>query len=801
MIRFYLALTLIFVFTATLAQDGSIKGVALREDGQPAPYINVLIKETNNGTMTDGDGRFVIKKVKPGSYTIIFSSVGYKQKEQLVDITAGEVTNISVSLAEAAQQLNEVVITGNSGLNEQQLTIGKASIKAFDLPQSVIAINRKVLTEQQTLRVSDVLKNVSGVYTMGTTGGTQEEIAGRGFAFGSNNTFKNGVRFNNGVMPEISSLESVEILKGSNAILFGNVAAGGVMNLVTKKPKFENGGEVSFRMGSYGFYKPSIDVYGPVNNGNTVAYRLNATYENAGSFRDVVKSERFYINPSVLVNAGKNTSVLVEADYLRDNRTPDYGIGAINYEIADVPRNRFLGVSWQNYQVTQKSLTLTAMHKFNSNWDLRVTGGAQGYENSLFSTARPTTIKPDGSWNRNLQRTSGDETYLLGQVDLSGNFSTGSIKHNLLVGGDIDQYNTKSYGYRIYALQQYPDSVSAAYDKINVYDLSAFEQRQDIPKAIASTMTRTPINRVGFYVQDFVTITEKLKVLAGLRYSYMEISSNAFTYNANREPVLNATQAPARFDDAFTPRFGVVYQPLKTTSVFASYANSFNLNTGRDINFNPLRPSMMDQYEVGVKNDLMHGLVSVNLTAYQIVNSNLAQAVFPAPTSPLNPSAQELAGEVTSKGIELDVMTKSIKGFSFIAGYSYNDTRYTQSNIYIVGSRLRYNPAHTANFTTQYYVPSTSALKGLNAGFTLFYVGDMMAGRSTRLTVPDDAFKLIPLPSFFQGDVSLGYTYSNASIRVRMTNITNALGYYAHDDNSINPIAPRQFVTTLAYKF
>jgi iron complex outermembrane receptor protein len=209
---------------------------------------------------------------------------------------------------------------------------------------------------------------------------------------------------------------------------------------------------------------------------------------------------------------------------------------------------------------------------------------------------------------------------------------------------------------------------------------------------------------------------------------------------------------------------------------------------------------MMDQYEVGVKNDFWNGLISVNLTGYQIVNSNQSQAVNPAPTAPLNPSAQELAGEVTSKGVELDIMTRSIKGFSFIAGYSYNQTKYTKSNIYEVGSRLRYNPAHTANFSTQYNVPSFSVLKGLNAGFTLFYVGDMMAGRSTRLTIPNDVFKLIPLPSFFQVDLSAGYTYNKTSIRVRMTNVTNVLGYYAHDDNSINPIAPRQLVTTLAYK-
>lgn len=797
-----LALALVLLYIDSHGQStGSITGKVSADNGQPGAFVNILIKETKALSMTDDHGRFTINGIQAGKYTLLISSVGFKPLTEKIQVEGGQTTEVSVTLQEDLQQLAEIVINGSQSLSERSLSIGKSPIEVFDLPQSVVTINTKILEEQQTQRVSDVLKNVSGVYIMGTTGGMQEEIAGRGFAFGSSNTFKNGVRFNNAVMPEISSLESVEILKGSNAILFGNVAAGGVLNLVTKKPKFENGGQLSFRTGSYNLYKPSVDVYGAVANSKSVAYRLNASYENAESFRDVVASERIYVNPSLLFNLGKKTTILVEGDYLRDQRTPDYGTGAINYKLSGVPRNRFLGTSWANYEVDQKSLTLTATHQLNSNWQVRLTGGAQGFESNLFSNARPTTIKTDGSWNRNLQRSSTQENYLLAQVDLTGNFSTGSIKHTVLIGGDMDQYSTQSTGYRIYALQQYPDSVSIAYDQINVYDLENSIQRTDIPRTQASTLTRVPVARAGFYIQDFVSITSKLKVLAGLRYSYMETRSRAFTYNGEGIASLNATQTPNRYDDAFTPRFGLVYQPIKTTSLFASYANSFNLNSGRDINFNPLKPSMLNQYEVGVKNDFWDGLVSANVTVYQIVNSNQSQSVFPAPQSPLNPSAQELAGEVTSKGLEVDIMTRSIKGFSFIAGYAHNDTRYTKSNIYAVGSRLRYNPVHTANLTTQYNVAATSALKGLSAGVTLFYVDDMVAGRSTRLTVPNDVYTLIPLPSFLQVDASVGYSYHNASVRVRVTNLTNALAYYAHDDNSINPIAPRQFVTTLAYKF
>jgi len=158
--------------------------------------------------------------------------------------------------------IGEVEITGNRSANEKPVTIGKIDIKPMDLPQSVAFIDREILDQQQAVRMSDALRNFNGVYIMGNTGGYQEEMAGRGFSFGNSNTFKNGIRFNNAVMPEMTALERVEVMKRSAAILFGNVAPGGVINLVTKKPTFTTGGAIAFTGSSYDFYKPSIDVYG-----------------------------------------------------------------------------------------------------------------------------------------------------------------------------------------------------------------------------------------------------------------------------------------------------------------------------------------------------------------------------------------------------------------------------------------------------------------------------------------------------------------------------------------------------------
>ena len=158
--------------------------------------------------------------------TQVVSFVGLQTQEQTVTIQPGQTTQLDLTLQETAWQLSEVQVRGYKSANQVPVSVGKVAIKPLDLSQSVAVVDRDVLDRQQPLRLSDVLMNTNGVYVMGSTGGYQEEIAARGFAFSSSNTFKNGVRYNNGVMPEISSLERVEVLKGSAAILFGNVAAG-----------------------------------------------------------------------------------------------------------------------------------------------------------------------------------------------------------------------------------------------------------------------------------------------------------------------------------------------------------------------------------------------------------------------------------------------------------------------------------------------------------------------------------------------------------------------------------------------
>jgi len=792
------------------AQRGRLSGRVLDEKGDAVEGVTVALKGTAFGTTTTTDGSFRLS-APAGSYQLVVSSLGYNTQEVTVTVTAGETTTVpAFSVIRSQQQLNEVTVTGSRSLNERPVAIGKLPISPLDLPQSTFTVERQTLEQQQVLRVSDVLANVSGVYVSGNTGGYQEEISGRGFAFGSSNTFKNGVRYNNSILPETSSLERFEVLKGSNAILYGNVAAGGVLNLVTKKPRFEQGGSVGMRVGSYDFYKPTLDLYGAVNGSEHVAFRVNTTYENSRSFRNEVKGERFYVNPSLLVKIGSKTDFLLEGDYLKDNRTPDFGIGAINYRIPDVPRGRFLNTSWANIGTEQKSATATLTHHLNDIWQVRGVAAYQGFSNDLRSASRPSNVRDSvdvfsgvdkngrpikvltgspalyGNQVRSLQASETNEDYFLGQLDVTGKVQTMFLKHTVLVGVDADKYNTRAIAY----------NAIGRYDSVNVFNAERYAENSAVPNFTRNTRTYSPIRRVGVYVQDLIEITEKLKLLAGVRYSYQETGSIVRTYKDGK-----IDMRPKRYDDAFSPRLGLVYQPLKTLSVFASYANSFNTNAGMDNTGAALPPSIIDQYEVGMKNELFNGLLSANVTTYRIVNSNLAQTILAdAPNYNGNmPTAQELAGEVTSKGVELDLQSKPMQGWSVIGGYSYNRTAYTESNVYTVGSLLRYNPNHTANASV-FYTFENGPLHGLNLGLTTLYIGERQAGRSTRGNIVNDNYRLIPLPSYTQLDASVGYTYDRLSLRLKLSNVLNKLSYNVHDDNSVNPIAPRLFAATMGYR-
>jgi iron complex outermembrane recepter protein len=687
-------------------------------------------------------------------------------------------------------ELKEVIIIGRQSPNAQAVSAGKIDIPVLDLPQSISILDKSIIANQQAQRLSDVMKNVNGVYLGTTRGNVQESFYARGYNLGSGNLFKNGARVNIGAMPELNSLEKVEILKGSAAILFGNVAPGGIVNMITKQPQFKFGGEVSMRAGSYDLYKPTFDVYGPISQ--KIAYRVNGAFESAGSFRDQVSSDRYYINPSMLFKLSAKTELLVQGDYLQSSFTPDFGIGSLdNTKIPNLPRNSYFGTPWQYNKVKQGTGSVNVKHILNDKWTIIGNAAYQSFDRNYYSTER-IQAAANGDWTRPLNKIQSHENYYSAQFDLNGKFNTGTIGHILLAGVDADRYHTTNYTF----------NNPTTYDKINILDPQKYAARTDIPVADKKvTQAITPINRFGAYIQDLISFSPKIKLLAGIRWSYQNAEAAQTTYLLKDSVVRGDSKA----DQAFSPRVGLVYKPMKNMSVFASYASSFTPNTGRDIYNNAVKPSIIDQYELGVKKDFLNGLISVNVTGYRIINNNLAQtAQFKADGSVNNDTnIKELAGQTTSDGIETDI-TAHIACFDITAGHSYNNMRYTKTpeskGSFIEGERLVNTPSHTAN-ASLFYTFSKNKLKGLKLGATVVHIGERFGGWNNTQQQTQTYSRLIPVEGFTTLDLSAGYSFRRVSVLAKVSNVTNTYNYYVHENYSINPIPPTQLIATVAYKF
>lgn len=726
------------------------------------------------------------------------------------------------------QQLNEVIVTGNK--HQKPVTALRSGIKPMDAPQSVQVIGSEIIEQQQALRLSDVIKNANGVYVGSARGGANESLFSRGYSMDANNMFKNGFRYNAGSIPDVASLERVEFLKGGSALLYGNVTPGGILNLVTKTPKFTEGGQLSMQIGSYSFYKPSIDFYGPINK--SIAYRFNASYENSESFRDYVKNERIYVNPSFLFEISDKTVITLQGDYLSADWTPDFGTGIVNgtKTILDIPRNEYFGALWSTGNTKSASASILVNHDFNDNWKLGFNSSYQSYHRTQKSTAQLSSVAANGDWKRGLTQADAAEKIFADQLSLQGTFNTGSIKHQIFTGVDYEYSSAPSYTYVFYDDKFITKTTEAT--PINLFNYDYSKESLDVPYATRATqLATTETQRFGAFAQDLISITSYVKVLAGLRWSWQEsdvtTAAEVLTPSADKKSNTITTPLEAAvpktgnktFNRAFSPKAGLVIQPTKDLSLFASYSNSFTPNTGTTVNLETLDPSIIDQYEAGIKKDFWKGLLSTNVTVYQIKNNNLAQtAQYQADgvTENVNNNLKELVGATKGKGIEIDITARPLEGLNINAGYSFNETKVSKSSgtngSLVVGDVLARTPKHTANLSFFYKLPS-GALKGLTFGAIGNYIGDRTGGWNddylwTENTPPTDPKTYtvtirdrdIPLEGYSTIDASVGYDWKKVSILCKVSNITDELNYTVHENYSVNPIAPRQVMVSLKYK-
>jgi iron complex outermembrane receptor protein len=723
------------------------------------------------------------------------------------------------------QQIEDINMHKTGNPNTARPISSKSNLSIMENPQPISIVTHEIIEQQQAKQLSDVLQNVNGLYITSSRGNSQDSFGGRGFILGNDNIFKNGTRVNSGVFPEVSGLERVEVLKGANAMLYGNTAAGGIINMITKKPRFNFGGSIGLNGGSWNSYKPTVDFYGPLSD--KIAFRLNGAYEYADSFRDVVTSSKYYFNPSFLVNLGEKSQLIVEADYLKNDFTPDFGLGSItnkdlSYSLNDsVGRNVFFGTDWQYQNVQQASTNITFNHQFNTNWTFNAVASYQNYTKDYFSAERiqwefatPTATRL--SWKRPFNKTYNEQNFGSGQININGEINTGKINHKLLFGADADYNQADSYAYTL-----------GSTNNVLYLDDPSTWGNVAMPTSTLNNRNRINTRRIGVYAQDFISLTKEIKVIAGLRWSYIE---NMATINTNFiTNVKSITNNSATSDQALSPKLGIVYMANDNLSVFATYTNSFVPNAGetssqlgalnttgtpaevlartQNLSKEGIKPTTVDQYEIGVKKNLWNNTLAVNLSVYQIENNNTYQSYWyqNAAGAIVTPDSnlKEYAGKVRSRGVELDITGNPTANLSIIGGVSYNNSVYfdTPENGYVEKQRLVRTPETTANASVFYKF--TNHVKGLKIGAGAYYMGNRLGGwndsKSTDIS-RNGVSRAFAVKDYVTVNASVGYEWDKFSIQGKVGNLFDTENYNVHENYSVNPITPRNYYVTVTYK-
>lgn len=791
----FVALLLFIGTIPALAQQarGILKGKIVTIKNGPAENVSAILKGTRYGTITDENGLFEIKAPQ-GDYTLVVSEVGAKGQEKSVTVTAGQTTVLPViTVDNTIHGLQEVNINANKTnkfKRSRSEDVAKMPLGNLENPQVYNTISSQLMQEQLIFSVDDAIKNAPGIQKMweatGRGGDGGAYYNSRGFIVQS--TMRNGIAgiITNGI--DAANIDRIEVIKGPSATLFGSslTSYGGLINRVTKKPYDTFGGEVSLSGGNFGFYRGSADINTPLDKDKKVLFRLNTAFNHDGSFQNNGFSRNVVIDPSIVYKATDRLTISADAELSYGTNIGKsifffpYGqtIDALGYSRADQLKLDYKQ-SYHGDDLTQTSQNRNfygeVKYKISNTWTTRTNLSLTHSYSDGFGPYY--YLLPGDSISRNDQSTRKSKDDMIEiQQNFNGDFKIGKFRNRFVGGLDFFRENSQQYFFgstldtvSVTGNQNYRNFNKAAMDALYATGIYGF--------TYPSMFKR---NTYSAYISDVFNITDQLIASAGLRV-------DRFDNKGNYDPTTQTTSGAYK-QTAFSPKFGLVYQPLKDhISLFANYQNSFNNKTGTTENNQPLKPEQANQIEGGVKLDLFDGKLSGTVSYYDIKVKNIVRP------STINPILSVQDGTQYSKGFEAEVIANPIIGLNIVAGFSYNDSKLTKSaDASVEGLRpATASSPYLANFWVSYKFHQ-GAVKGFGLGFGGNYASDNKIVNSRTIGV-------FTLPAYTVLGASAFYDTNKYRFGAKLDNLTNEKYWIGY--TTINPQKLRSFALSATYKF
>ena len=670
-------------------------------------------------------------------------------------------------------------IGGYNVLNSSTATMTDTPI--LETPFSIKVVPQEVLRDQQVINIFDSLRNVAGVVAWGASQNVADSFISRGFT-NHRGVYRDGFQYYDIVsccptgFRETANVERMEFLKGPASILFGRVEPGGVLNLVTKQPLATPYYSLQQQFGSYDYYRTTIDATGPLTSDDTLLYRFNLAYQNAGSFREFVTNDRVFVAPKLRWNISPRTQVLFELEYMHNKDTPDLGnvpimLAPTGNKPSPLPRDRNIGEQWSTLEGDRILVGLDWSHQFNDNWTLHNRFNMERFD-YVFIGVFASPAAPDGTVRRgffDVDPQKADRYYTV--LDLTGRFETWGAKHTLVVGGNYfraDELHFERFS---------PPGGQLA-------DTNIFHPIHQPVQPPGNPIDQSDVTTqwYGLFLQDQIELPYNIHLLGGFRYDNAEIQDNL-----NNGRVVNE-------DDRTSPRGGVVWNPVPWLSLYGSYTENFGASNGQlavDGTFLPSETAQ--QWEAGFKTEFRDGRLTATFAWFDLTKQNIRSA------DPNNPLRALVVGEAESKGIELDLTGEILPGWNVIANYAYTPfaeiTQGTSRSVPKVGSRFQGAPRHLGNFWTTYDFQDGS-LSGLAFGAGVTAVSNRVGNNADTYSIP--GYAIVNLMGRYAWD--LGSTRVSAQVNLEnLLDKTYALG--TNGSNHIPFGAPRTVLGALRVEF
>jgi catecholate siderophore receptor len=642
---------------------------------------------------------------------------------------------------------------------QQSASATRTDTPLRDIPQTVNVIPREVLIDQRAQSVADAVKYVPGV-SVAQGEGNRDQVVLRGISTASD-FYVNGVRDDQERFRDLYNVERIEIVQGPAAVLFGRGGAGGIVNLVTRRPVRGAASDATIEVGAYGHKRATTQVGLPL--GDTGAFRVSLMAGDSDGFRNGFFLRRYGVNPTAGVSLGRNTTLTLGFEHLRDHRLADRGIPSRQGRPVDVPASQLFGSTDQNdARSGVDSASATVEHRFSSSLTFRNTFLTGRYGKSYQNVYPGSAVSATDTLTLSAYNHDIDRTNAFNQSDLIYATEFGGMSHTLLAGVEVGH--------------QYQDELrhtAAAIPRVPVTDSIRNANFATAPVAIdrhAST------DIAAGYAQDQIALSAHWKALVGARVDRFHTAVDDHLPGA---PDLTST------DTVLSPRAGAIYQPTGTVSIYSSYSYTF-VPSGLTLGLTPstavLGPENAKNYEAGVKLDLFQKRLAVSAALFRLDRNNVKNA------DPSDPIRLVLTGQQRTDGLVLSVAGNITPDWKIYGGFANMFARITADTTAApAGRTVGLVPRNQVTVWSTYDFTAH-----IGAGAGLVSQSKMYASFSNQ----------VELPAFSRVDAMVSCRVGRYRLAVNAENVLNTKYYStANSDNNISPGSPRNVQLSLRALF